>query len=89
MKRKFEFSKLIIVFETLIVAGLTAGILVLAFMAIRQGYTGALPFLTALVAPAWGCYGFSAKYYYGKAGKENVLKIKQSAEEKTNADRDY
>ncbi len=85
MKKGFEFSKLIIVFETVIVTGLTLVILALAYMSICRGYGGSLPYLTALVAPAWGCYAFSAKHYYSKAGKENVLKIKQSG----SSDRDY
>ena len=70
-KKKLEFSKWLIIFETVLVSEMTVGGLMLAYEAIRQQLDAALPWITAEVTAAWAAYGFSAKYYYSKALAEN------------------
>lgn len=74
-KKKLEFSKLMIVFETLIVSAMSLCTMYFCYLSIKFNYTGALPYLTAMTTAAWGAYGFSAKFYYQKACAENKLKI--------------
>ena len=79
-KKKFEFSKLIIVFETLLVAYVSYKVLGFAEMCIISGYTGTLAFLTTMISAVWAAYGFSVSFYYNKAKAENVPKIQGSYE---------
>lgn len=79
-KKKFEFSKLIIVFETVLVAYVSYKVLGFAEMCIISGYTGTLAFLTTMISAVWAAYGFSVSFYYNKAKAENVPKIQGSYE---------
>lgn len=45
--------------------------LFLAFLCIKEGYVGELPWLAAMVGFPWTAYGVSQMYYYKKAMKEN------------------
>ena len=78
--KKFEFSKLIIVFETVLVAYVSYKVLGFAEMCIISGYTGTLAFLTTMISAVWAAYGFSVSFYYNKAKAENVPKIQGSYE---------
>ncbi len=75
--KKREFSKIIIVMETLVILFVTAGGFYIAYIAVKAMYMGALPWITALIAPAWGAYGVSVQQYYGKARAENIIKIQK------------
>ena len=75
MKRKFEFSKLILCFETALVAVVSWRVLDFVEMAIATGYTGSLPYLTTFITAVWAAYGASVGCYQNKSCKENVKKI--------------
>lgn len=74
-KKNFQFSKLIILFETGLVGYLTYHGVQLAYMCVESGFSGSLAFITTLLSCAWGAYGTSVAFYYNKAKAENQLKI--------------
>ena len=78
--KKFEFSKLIIVFETILVALVSWKVLAYAEMCIMSQYMGTLAFLTTMITAVWSAYGVSVSFYYNKAKAENVPKIQGSIE---------
>lgn len=82
---KFEFSKLILLFETILVAYVSWRVLGFVETAILTGYTGSLPYLTTFISAVWAAYGASVSFYQNKSGKENVKKIETAV---LNADRD-
>lgn len=75
MLKKFEYSKLIIIFETILIAFLTIGILLLVWYSISLEFDGAFPYLTTMVSVAWASYGTSTAFYYNKAKTENKIKL--------------
>jgi len=87
VNKSLEFSKLILIFETLLVAYTTWRVLGFVDDAIEQSFTGSLPYLTALITAVWGAYGTSISFYYNKTKAENTEKIK-SAATVPNTDRD-
>ena len=78
VEKKFEFSKLIIVFETILVALVSWKVLNYAEMCIISQYMGSLAFLTTMITAVWSAYGVSVSFYYNKAKAENVPKIQGS-----------
>ena len=74
-EKKFQFSKLIIIFETALVGYLTYHGVHLAYLCVSNGFDGSLAFITTLLSCAWGAYGTSVAFYYNKAKTENKLKI--------------
>lgn len=82
-RKHFEFSKLILLFETALVAVVSWRVLNFVEMAIVTGYTGSLPYLTTFISAVWAAYGASVSFYQQKSGKENVKKIEASAVNKT------
>lgn len=74
-KRKLEFSKLILVFETVLVAYVSHRVLGFVGQAIELDYTGSLPYLTTFISAVWAAYGTSVSFYQSKSGKENIKKI--------------
>lgn len=82
MLRKFEYSKVIIIFETVLIAIVTLGVLGLTGYAISLQFAGALPYLTAMITAAWGAYGVSVAYYYNKAKTENKIKLLNAGADK-------
>jgi hypothetical protein len=74
-EKKKEFSKLLIAWELLVVSAVSAAGFVLAYLSIINGYTGSLPWITALVAPSWAAYGVSKAFFTDKAKAENQIKI--------------
>lgn len=72
MKKKTEFSKALLIQETILVWIITLAFIVLAYICITNGYIGELPWLTAIVAFPWGAYGVSQAFYYKKAQAENT-----------------
>lgn len=80
MRKKIEFSKIIVLLTILIVYPSTLylswRVLELAQMAIDARYTGALPYLTALITPIWAAFATILGFYFNKAKAENKEKIK-------------
>lgn len=89
MRKKIEFSKIIVLLTILIVYPSTLylswRVLELAQMAIDARYTGALPYLTALITPIWAAFATILGFYFNKAKAENKEKIKNNKSVK----RDY
>lgn len=71
-KKKKEFSKSLLIQESVLVWIISLAFIGLAFVSISQGYIGELPWLTAMVALPWTAYGASQAFYYRKAEKENT-----------------
>lgn len=74
-RRRMEFSKVILLFETALVAFVSWRVLAFVELAIRSGFTGGLPYLTTFITAVWAAYGGSVGVYQNKSGKENVKKI--------------
>ena len=71
-KKKLEFSKSLLVQESILLWIVTLTVLFLAFICIKFQYFGELPWLTALVGLPWSAYGVSQACYYRKAMAENT-----------------
>lgn len=71
-KKKMEFSKLLIIQESVLIWIITIAVLVLAYICIINQYFGELPWITAMVGLPWAAYGMSQGFYYRKAEKENT-----------------
>lgn len=78
-RKGFEFSKLILLFETVLVAYVSHRVLGFVGQAIATGFTGSLPYLTTFITAVWAAYGASVSFYQQKSGKENVKKIEAGA----------
>ena len=70
--KKTEFSKSLLIQESILIWIMSLTFLILAFYCIYMGYTGSLPWLAALVAFPWTAYGISQAFYYKKAMAENT-----------------
>lgn len=70
-KKKREFSKWLLVQESILIWITTVALLGLAYLCIILGYLGTIPWLASLCALPWGAYGVSQVYYYKKALVEN------------------
>lgn len=66
-KKKIEFSKSLLIQESILIWIMTICFLVLAFICISKDYLGELPWLTAMVTLPWAAYGVSQAFYYKKA----------------------
>lgn len=69
---KIEFSKTLLIQESALIWVLTLASVVLAFYCVACGYTGSLPWITAMVGLPWTAYGVSQIFYYQKSTKENT-----------------
>lgn len=72
--KRLEFSKLIIIQESVLVWISTFKLLNFAEISIANGYMGSLPYITTLVGAIWAAYGVSVAFYYNKAKAENLNK---------------
>jgi hypothetical protein len=72
MKKNTEFSKGLLIQESILVWIITITFLVFAYVCIVNDYHGELPWLTTIVAFPWSAYGVSAACYYRKSQKENT-----------------
>lgn len=70
-KKKREFSKWLLVQESVLIWITTIALLGLAYICIILGYLGTVPWLASLCALPWGAYGVSQVFYYKKALVEN------------------
>ena len=84
-RKIIEFSKLILLFETILVGYVSYRVLGFVETSISLNYNGTLPYLTTFITAVWAAYGASVSFYQQKSGKENVKKIEISA---VNQDRD-
>ena len=80
--KKFEFSKIIVAATILLVYPavilLSWRVIELAEMAVTLKFTGALPYLTAIITPAWAAFATILGFYFNKAKGENKEKIRTS-----------
>ena len=74
-QKKNEFSKTLLIQESVLIWITTICFIVLAFYCVIKQYFGELPWLTAICGFPWTAYGVSQAFYYKKAEKENILKI--------------
>lgn len=73
--RKLEFSKWILLFETLLVGYVSWRVLGFVEHAITANFSGSLPYLTTFITAVWAAYGASVSFYQTKSCKENIKKI--------------
>ena len=71
-KKKFEFSKFLLIQESILVWITTIAFIVLAFVSVSAGFFGELSWLAALCTALWAAYGVSQAFYYKKAMAENT-----------------
>ena len=69
---KMEFSKKLLIQESMLIWVVTLAFIVLAFVCIQNQYFGELPWLAAMAACPWTAYGASQAFYFRKAEKENT-----------------
>ena len=72
MKNVCEFSKTLLKQESALIWIMSIGFIILAFYCIHSGFTGSLPWLSAMVGFPWTAYGVSQTMYYRKSMKENT-----------------
>ena len=70
--KKKEFSKLLLIQESILIWIVTIVLLILAFVCIKQEYFGELPWIAAMVGFPWSAYRVSQMYYYKKSMAENT-----------------
>lgn len=75
--KKFEFSKLILLLETIIVCFLTYWVMYYVGLSIQMEFDGSFPYLTTMVSCAYAAYGTSVAFYYNKAKLENLIKLEK------------
>lgn len=71
-KKKSEFSKFLLIQESVLIWIITLAFIGLAFFCVVNQYFGELSWLTAMVGLPWTAYGVSQACYYKKAEKENT-----------------
>ena len=71
-KKSLEFSKSLLVQESILIWIHTIAMIALAFICVFRQFFGELPWLAAMVAFPWTAYGVSQHAYYKKAEKENT-----------------
>lgn len=69
--KKTEFSKLLLIQESILIWIMSISFIVLAFYCISLGFMGSLPWLAAMVGCPWAAYAVSQTFYYRKAMAEN------------------
>ena len=69
---KQEFSKALLIQESILIWINTIAMLILAFICVLFGYLGELPWLSVMVGLPWSAYGVSQYAYYKKAQAENT-----------------
>lgn len=67
-----EFSKKLLIQESVLIWIVTISFIVLAFFCIYNQFFGELPWLAAMAGFPWTAYGVSQAFYYKKSEKENV-----------------
>lgn len=70
--KDLEFSKKLLLQESLLIWIVTIAFIILAFVCIANQYFGELPWLVAMATAPWGAYAVGQGFYYRKAEKENT-----------------
>ena len=71
-ENKMEFSKQLLLQESLLIWIITIAFIILAFVCVANQYFGELPWLAAMCGFPWTAYGASQAFYFRKAEKENT-----------------
>ena len=69
---KNEFSKFLLIQESILIWLITIAFTVLAYICVLNQYFGELPWIATMVGLPWTAYGMSQGFYYKKAEKENT-----------------
>ena len=72
VKKGQEFSKTLLIQESILIWIHTLAMLALAYICVFQGYYAELPWLTAMTSLPWAAYAISQHAYYKKAESENT-----------------
>lgn len=72
MAGKQEFSKTLLIQESLLIWIHSIAMLVLAYICVFRGYFAELPWLTAMTSLPWAAYAISQRAYYKKSQAENT-----------------
>lgn len=67
-----QFSKSLLIQESLLIWLITICSLVLAFICVIRGTYSDLPWISAMVGCPWAAYGVSQAFYYKKSMAENT-----------------
>lgn len=71
-KKNLEFSKWLLVQESLLIWINTIAMLILAYFCVKCQYFGELPWLAVMAGLPWTAYGVSQVFYYEKSKSENT-----------------
>lgn len=71
-KKKKEFSKVLMIQESILLWIITLSFIVLAFICVSNQYFGELPWLAAMATCPWAAYSVGQGFYYKKAERENI-----------------
>lgn len=71
-ENKMEFSKRLLLQESMLIWIITISFIILAFVCVSNQYFGELPWLAAMCGFPWTAYGTSQAFYFRKAEKENT-----------------
>ena len=70
--KKYPFSKVLLIQESILIWLITLACLVMAFICIFSGSFVELPRITAMVGCPWAAYAISQHAYYRKSMAENT-----------------
>lgn len=70
--KKTEFSKTLLIQESILVWITTLFCLTLSAFCIYNNYLGSLPWISSIIVSAWAAYGVSQAMYYRKSMAENT-----------------
>lgn len=73
MKEKRQFSKSLLIQESILIWIVTLACIALAYFCIINQYFSELPWVATMVACPWTAYGVSQACYYKKSEKENTV----------------
>ena len=71
-KKKYPFSKVLLIQESILIWLVTLACLVMAFICIFTGSFVELPWITAMVGCPWAAYAITQQAYYKKSTMENT-----------------
>lgn len=71
-KEDLEFSKRLLLQESMLIWIITIAFIILAFVCVINQFFGELPWLAAMCGFPWTAYGASQAFYFRKAEKENT-----------------
>ena len=69
---KLEFSKKLLLQESMLIWIITIAFIILAFVCVFNQFFGELPWLAAMCGFPWTAYGASQAFYFRKTEKENT-----------------